>query len=125
MGLALISTAALAISSMPARAAKAPTLDELFQQVARQAPGFGGAYFDAEGQLTVYIATTAKVLGKAECSKTIDALADVLGKQRLQRPLGDPRDLGAREPERVVEQLLQRFGGLIQHAIGLTELKIS
>ncbi len=92
-----VTLGAATLSMAHARQPSAPaTLDSLFAEVAAIAPAFGGAYFDASGTLQVQVESGGKPVSASTCARVVDALSAVLGKDRVRRPLGDPRHAGGR-----------------------------
>ena len=59
------------------------TLDEMFYAVARLAPDFGGAFYDAEGRMTINLVPAREGIQKAQQDRVLDALAQVFGKSFL------------------------------------------
>ena len=92
------ATLSLLAALMPTPAWSAPpTLDAAFAEVARRAPGFGGAYFD-QGTLRVHVVPDGKTVSDTACNRALEALGGVVGRDRLLQPLGDPRHIGGRQP---------------------------
>ena len=59
----------------------APTLDEMFVEVAKRVPGFGGAYIDSDGKLAIVLQDPSpRALAAAQ-----DVFAGIFGKKRIPK----------------------------------------
>ncbi len=63
------------------------TIDDVFAGVAEQAPGFGGAFYDSAGRLTVYLQNAGQ-RGAAEAALRSDLGADRVGAEPVRVLLG-------------------------------------
>ena len=90
------------------------TLDEMFYEVARLAPDFGGAFYDAKGRMTINLVPAREGMQEAQRRRVLDALAQVFGKSFL-RPAHSPSRDPAAQSELVFLPAKYGYGELFEH----------